>query len=187
VGLTDDISIDFAELAARIEADSAGAHSHVHGIMHWRAVAQSGLYLAGLIEDLDPALILLFGLLHDSCRENEFDDPYHGHRAAQLLERLDRERIVRLSPERASTLMHALSEHDAGYTSEDPNVGACWDADRLQLQRLGFALDPDRLSHEISQTDSVQQAVRGYDWQPMEWDDLAQLADELIAESRGGS
>jgi uncharacterized protein len=35
-------------------------------------------------------------------------------------------------------LRAALIEHDRGLVSDDPTIGAAWDADRLDLTRLGI-------------------------------------------------
>ncbi|MCA9794566.1 MAG: hypothetical protein KC910_22315, partial [Candidatus Eremiobacteraeota bacterium] len=37
-------------------------------------------------------------------------------------------------------------DHEKGRVSQDPTIGACWDADRLDLDRVGKAPDPDLMS-----------------------------------------
>lgn len=51
-----------------------------------------------------------------------------------------------VSEERLETLVSAIERHGAGETSEDPTVGACWDADWLNLWRVGVRPDPVLLS-----------------------------------------
>ena len=43
-------------------------------------------------------------------------------------------------------LCKACADHADGYVSEDPTIGACWDADRLDLWRVGITPTPDLLS-----------------------------------------
>jgi uncharacterized protein len=43
-------------------------------------------------------------------------------------------------------LQAALVDHDRGLVSIDPTIGACWDADRLELGRAGVKVRPDLLS-----------------------------------------
>jgi hypothetical protein len=48
--------------------------------------------------------------------------------------------------------------HADGLTSADPTVGACWDADRLNLWRVGVAPDRRLLSTAAARSAAV------YDW-----------------------
>jgi hypothetical protein len=54
--------------------------------------------------------------------------------------------VFALETERLELLCFALERHAFGEVSDDPRVGACWDADRLHLPRVGFAVDPTLLS-----------------------------------------
>lgn len=42
-------------------------------------------------------------------------------------------------------LVEALADHDRGLVTDHPTIGACWDADRLALWRVGITPDPARL------------------------------------------
>ena len=42
-------------------------------------------------------------------------------------------------------LTEALTYHSDGYTEGNITVQVCWDADRLDLGRVGIRPDPDRL------------------------------------------
>ena len=81
-------------------------------------------------------------LLHDACREDEDRDPKHGQRAAAWVKRLD----LNLSREQKKKLDEAIRLHNEGHVSDDPTVGVCWDADRLDLPRVGIAPDVKLLS-----------------------------------------
>jgi uncharacterized protein len=120
--------------------------SEWHGETHWRCVAATVLDLVGSLAAGDPELVLLFGLLHDTRRENEHVDPGHGPRAAGYARELVDEGVLGLQPARLELLCHAIAEHTNGRVSADPTVGACWDADRLHLQRVSIEPDPARFS-----------------------------------------
>ncbi|MCU0605178.1 MAG: hypothetical protein MUC33_21255 [Desulfobacterales bacterium] len=50
--------------------------------------------------------------------------------------------VFALDPGRLDLLKGAIFDHTAGLISTDPTVGACWDADRLDIGRVGFVPDP---------------------------------------------
>ena len=122
---------------------STGIGSHIHGELHWRTVGANGLWLAEPLTDADTFVIFLFALLHDSMRESDGRDPEHGPRAAALAGELHAEGVApghrRRSSRRSS---YACFEHTNGLVSDDPTVGCCWDADRLDLPRVGIRPDP---------------------------------------------
>jgi uncharacterized protein len=43
---------------------------------------------------------------------------------------------------RAAHLDEALRSHARAEASEDPTIALCWDANRLDIGRVGYALDP---------------------------------------------
>jgi uncharacterized protein len=114
----------------------------IHGPEHWRRVLANGLRVARATPEADPLVIAAFAALHDAYRLNDGDDPEHGSRAARHARALEGV----LSPEQLDTLCAALEEHDRGATTEHPTIGACWDADRLDLPRVGIEVDPRFLS-----------------------------------------
>ena len=52
-------------------------------------------------------------------------------------------------------LTEALIHHSEGYTQGDVTVRVCWDADRLDLGRVGIEPKPDRLCTETARNDDV--------------------------------
>jgi uncharacterized protein len=46
--------------------------------------------------------------------------------------------LLGLDRDRLALLEHAIRHHTAGLTSADPTIGTCWDADRLDLGRVGM-------------------------------------------------
>jgi len=111
-----------------------------HGWDHWMRVLETGRILAA--EDgADIRVVELFSLLHDSCRENDGFDPEHGPRAALFSEGLHGA-FFRLERKGLDTLLTAIKDHTRGYVHQDPTIQACWDADRLDLPRVGTRPDP---------------------------------------------
>lgn len=115
----------------------------VHGVAHWARVRAIGLRLAART-GADARVVELFAFLHDSCRDNDGHDPDHGSRAADLARQLN-DRFLYLDSHRLSLLAIACRDHTRGYTSGDVTVLTCWDADRLDLGRIGIVPHPEHL------------------------------------------
>lgn len=93
----------------------------------------------------DPVVVFLFGLIHDSQRLNDGWDPDHGPRAAEAAALLQG-RFYHLEDGQLELLQQACEFHADGLVSEDPTLGVCWDADRLNLWRVGIAPNAAYLS-----------------------------------------
>lgn len=169
------MSLDFLTLAASIEAKQSGATSYYHGPNHWRRVAVAGLALAATSPAADTELILLFALLHDSQRENEGEDPLHPARAAAFALTLP----LGLSPERLSTLVEAIRGHTDGLTHTDPTIAVCWDADRLNLWRVGITPSPRFLSTPVARERERILWAAQLQEQDFEWSDILALVPPL--------
>lgn len=115
----------------------------IHGVKHWARVRANGLALAKENE-ANTKVVELFAFLHDSCRENDGHDPYHGPRAAELALNLQGH-LIHLSASDLDLLVTACRGHTHEKWHQDPTVGTCWDADRLDLTRIDIIPDPDRL------------------------------------------
>ena len=115
----------------------------IHGPAHWLRVRENGLRLAE-VTGADVAVVELFALFHDSKRVSDKGDPGHGRRAAEFLRTL-RDRIEFLPETDFERLLFACTHHTAGWTEADLTVQACWDADRLDLGRVGIRPVPERL------------------------------------------
>lgn len=140
------------ELIQTVLSRSPSRYSALHGDEHWRAVAHAGLVVGAATPGADRRIVFLFGLLHDAVRWNDHDDPEHGHRAAGLLQQLVEEELLRLPADASDVLGDALRLHSDGHTSVDPTIGTCWDADRLNLWRLGWTPSPSLLSTRDAKT-----------------------------------
>jgi uncharacterized protein len=113
---------------------ACGMHS-IHGPSHWTRVEKAGLDLARET-GADETVVRLFAVLHDSCRLNDHKDDGHGPRAADMLGTLVGI-LLTIDADRLVLLEQAIRHHTDGATSEDPTIGTCWDADRLDLGRVG--------------------------------------------------
>jgi uncharacterized protein len=89
-------------------------------------------------------VVQLFAVFHDSRRVNEGHDPGHGRRGAELAAAL-RGDWFNLSDADLDLLYEACAGHTDGGTDGDTTVQTCWDADRLDLGRVGTVPDPKRL------------------------------------------
>lgn len=121
----------------------------IHGLFHWEKVKEIGDYLAKYTR-ADKEIVRLFAYLHDAKRESEDYDPDHGLRAAGYAQMLFDRGFLPLDQEQLDKLKYACtrhSEHNA--QSDDITVQTCWDADRLDLCRLGITPDSKFLYTEI--------------------------------------
>ena len=117
----------------------------LHGPDHWQRVERNGLEIARHDAAADVLVVRLFSVLHDSCRHNESHDPEHGARAAAWARELQG-RHFWLDDDALEILCEACVWHDKGKTSDHPTIGACWDADRLDLPRVGITPLPRYMS-----------------------------------------
>lgn len=115
----------------------------IHGVSHWERVRENGSRLAGLT-GAKLRVVELFALLHDSRRENDGRDPEHGSRAADFARTLAGS-VFDLGPFDLDLLVSACRDHSKGFMDGDVTVMTCWDADRLDLGRVGMTPNPRRL------------------------------------------
>ena len=111
-----------------------------HGRRHWQRVLENGLRLAEHT-GADREIVALFALMHDLGRQNEGIDSEHGVRSAQIASEL-RTAHPFLDGKRFQILYTACEQHNLGYTEGDITVQTCWDADRLDLGRIGMMPEP---------------------------------------------
>jgi uncharacterized protein len=120
-----------------------------HGVGHWARVFESGERIVEGTPGADAEVVGLFALFHDSRRVNEYYDHNHGLRGAELARAL-RGSLVHLDDRRFELLYEACRLHTDGLTEGDPTLLACWDADRLDLGRVGITPDPGRLGTDAA-------------------------------------
>ena len=133
-----------------------------HGVVHWARVLENGLRIADA-NGADSEVVALFALFHDSRRVNEDHDPGHGLRGAELALSL-RGQLVHLDDDHFDLLYEACRLHTDGLTVGDRTLLACWDADRLDLGRVGITPDPDRLGTKAARKLLASAHIRAVEW-----------------------
>lgn len=148
-----------SELIGRILAQHALTPFGMHGVGHWARVLQNGLLLAER-SGADTKLVQLFAVFHDARRINDGTDPDHGRRGAALAE-ARRGDWFDLDDADMERLWDACALHSDGLTEHpDLTVRTCWDADRLDLGRVGITPRRERLATKAAcLTDVFEPAV----------------------------
>lgn len=138
--------IDHARLTTFLRQHFALDWHGIHGASHWARVSRFSRYLAqGTSADTE--VLSLFALMHDSCRESDLGDPGHGERAARLAKEMNGH-LYRINSAQEECLAEAIKEHSQGALSNDLTTQICWDADRLDLGRLGVQVRAEKLATE---------------------------------------
>ena len=127
----------------------------VHGVAHWGRVLENGRRLAEIL-DADPDVIELFAVFHDARRINDGWDHGHGRRGAELAGQLRGEYFT-IRDAQFALLAYACQEHTSGKRGADPTVQVCWDADRLDLLRVGTRPLPALLCTQAARAPEVLQ------------------------------
>lgn len=121
----------------------------IHGANHWARVLHHGHKIAKA-RDGDILVVELFAFLHDSCRLDDYRDPLHGERGAEFVYGVNGQ-FFHLDSKQLDNLCFAIRHHSGGDVSTDPTIQSCWDADRLDLGRVGIIPSPRFLSNEAAQ------------------------------------
>jgi len=121
----------------------------IHGEAHWQRVHENGRRLAEKT-GADARIVELFAYLHDSRRLDDGRDWDHGRRAAELITGLNGN-LLALSEDEMDSLTYACTYHTDGLIQASVTVQTCWDADRLDLGRIGVRPDPRRLCTPAAQ------------------------------------
>jgi uncharacterized protein len=135
--------IDLKPLVHRILEDYALPWHGTHGLGHWARVLENGLRLAQGTE-AKVEIVRLFAVFHDSRRVNESVDDWHGRRGADLAVEL-RGDLFDLPDDDFDLFYEACAAHTDGLIEGDITVQVCWDADRLDLGRVGIVPSPMKL------------------------------------------
>lgn len=138
--------MSLTKLLMQIKSDTNIWRSELHGISHWNRVLENGLRI-GDKNGANLKVVQYFSYLHDSCRENENEDPLHGPRAAAYARQ--HRNLIDLEDSQFKYLVIACSGHTYALPNckagMNPTLAACWDADRLDLPRVGIMPDPNYL------------------------------------------
>ncbi len=125
----------------------------IHGILHWQRVKDNGLRLAELT-GANREVVELFAYLHDSRRMNDGRDRQHGKRAADYTRTLQGSILEHPAVE-LDRLVYAIRFHSDGLTEADITVQTCWDADRLDLGRVGIKPEAQYLCTEAAKEPKI--------------------------------
>jgi uncharacterized protein len=125
-----------------------GATSDIHGISHWMRVEFFGVVLCGEIKDADFEVVKWFAYLHDCRRQNDGADIEHGKRAADYIDNIRQKYLYHLTDSQIDKLKTACALHTTTHKTGDSTIDACFDADRLDLQRVGIKPDPAKMATE---------------------------------------
>ncbi len=122
----------------------------IHGPDHWARVRKNGLLLSAHT-GADLGVVELFSVIHDSQRWDDGRDLEHGPRAAAYAQRVYKE-LFDCTLHQLELLMQACLGHTTGLHSPDPTIQTCWDADRLDIGRCGFEVDPRFLGTQAARS-----------------------------------
>ena len=110
-------------------------HNGFHGIEHWfRVLINARIIAAEVGADID--VVEHFSLLHDVMRKDEKLEILHGNRSAEFVVSLSGS-WMQLNSVQMQQLTEACRDHSMGRLSKDVTIQVCWDADRLDLGRVG--------------------------------------------------
>ena len=115
-----------------------------HGVEHWDRVAKFGRILYKEGADMD--VIMAFAYLHDSERENNAYDVEHGPRASKLIDTIRNTELAALNDEQIAKLKRACELHTIQHRTGDITIDICFDADCMDLLRVGIMPSPERMA-----------------------------------------
>jgi uncharacterized protein len=150
--------VNLKPIIHRILEDYALPWHGTHGVGHWARVLENGLRLAKETK-ANTEVVQLFAIFHDSRRLNEGTDDGHGKRGGALALELRYEWFT-LPDHQFDLLYEACAGHTDGETQADITIQTCWDADRLDLGRVGTVPAPKRLCTPAAKT-----------WEMIRWAD----------------
>jgi uncharacterized protein len=143
-------NINFARLWHVVPEGFILGRDSIHGPVHWRRVEAFALKICVGTPGVDVDVVRLFALFHDCRRENEGADPGHGARGAARAFDLHKREFPELDAAAFEKLVTACCWHTHRTHIDDPTIGACFDADRLDLDRVGITPDPRFLNTAVA-------------------------------------
>lgn len=135
-----------------------------HGVAHWARVLENGLHLAATT-GANTDVVSLFAVFHDCRRVNEDFDPQHGLRGGEFAKSI-RGQFFQRADHDFQLLYRACEGHTHEKFHPDSTIQTCWDADRLDLGRVGVTPHPSRLGTALAKTTDMinwatERAIRG--------------------------
>ena len=141
--------VNLEAIWSRVLKDTSVEYYSIHGPEHWARVERNGLYVAEKT-GADKMIVQLFAVFHDCMRWNDSVDPGHGLRGAEYAAQIKNE-FINISPNDFDKFYYACEWHTDKQTTDDITVAACWDADRLDIGRVGYILDHGFMNSKIAQ------------------------------------
>ena len=136
------------------------ACGELHGPDHWHRVSYHAVAASRAL-GISPLVPHVFALVHDSQREHDGFDLEHGPRAAQFIRERRHDLFDFLDDEQIDHLTLACTEQSNGVTEGPAYVQACWDADRLDLGRVGVCPEPRYLCTDYARRpEIIREALR---------------------------
>lgn len=117
----------------------------IHGIEHFMNVEAFGLMLARKT-GAEVDVVKWFAYLHDYCRKTDGTDPDHGPKAAEYIQEIRNTYLSGLVDYQVEMLQIACKYHTILDHSTEDTIDTCFDADRLDLPRVGVILNPIRMA-----------------------------------------
>jgi uncharacterized protein len=149
--------INFKRLWQIVVSNPNRIHSDVHGPDHWKRVERNGLYICQS-NGADEDVVRLFALFHDSMRLSDGRDPEHGLRGAKYAKSLLNQEY-QLTEAQFELLYEACKHHTKQRATQDKTIGTCWDADRLDLRRVGI-----RPSVDFMHSSEAKRIIKEENW-----------------------
>ncbi len=125
----------------------------IHGASHWSRVRINGLKLSETT-GANTKIVELFAFLHDSKRLDDNYDLQHGLRAAEFISTIN-DSYLFLNSQELDLLRYACIHHSEGKLIADITIQICWDADRLDLGRVGIKPNPNYLCTEAAKNPEI--------------------------------
>lgn len=147
-------------LDAVIEQHKLDLTISCHGPRHWFRVIDNGLRLCKKHKDVNPDIIIAFGLLHDSARTHDGHCEVHGTDAIGVAR--DLRELIPLNDRDFLSLCVACGNHTRAHPNPKKNrikteILICWDADRLDLERVGITPDNRYLFTDAAKKPGIQE------------------------------
>lgn len=128
----------------------------IHGLPHWQRVERNGILLSmekhadgyQFNKNVKLNVIRAFAYLHDKCRVDNYSDLEHGTRAAKMLYDIRDSILSEFDEEEFSLLETACRLHTTTHKTGNLTIDICFDADRLDLNRVGITPEPSRMATE---------------------------------------
>jgi uncharacterized protein len=131
-----DIRIDIARVKQMALNRYHGNKLDVNGPEHWERAWQNAQVLIPQTK-ANATVVELFCYLHDCCRIHHGQEPGHGLAASKFIEEHKGE-FSFLSEKEYQLLLKACGEHTFLQHSDEPTIATCWDANRLDIGRIGI-------------------------------------------------